>query len=87
MAIDTIGKVRNLTRIKYITQNVIIISFLGYSRIFTYSRSLNSVWENQESFKGLLNNCNKIVNELKTIIYSHLRDKDVTIRDLYLVLY
>lgn len=49
---------------------------------YLHAQRVLTQYGNQESLKGILNDCNKIVNELKKILYSHLRDKNITGKDL-----
>lgn len=45
---------------------------------YLHAQRVLTQYGNQESFKGILKDCNNIVEKLKTILYSHLRDKDVS---------
>jgi len=49
---------------------------------YLHAQRVLTQYGNQESLKGILNDCNNIVNELMTILYSHLRDKDITGKEL-----
>lgn len=49
---------------------------------YLHAQRVLTQYGNQESLKGILNDCNNIVNELMKILYSHLRDKDITGKEL-----
>ncbi|XP_025207778.1 vacuolar protein sorting-associated protein 51 homolog [Melanaphis sacchari] len=49
---------------------------------YLHAQRVLKQYGNQESLKGILNDCNNIMNELMKILYSHLRDKDITGKEL-----
>ncbi|XP_025406756.1 vacuolar protein sorting-associated protein 51 homolog [Sipha flava] len=49
---------------------------------YLHAQRVLTQYGNQESLKGILDDCNNIVNELMKILYSHLRDKDVSGKEL-----
>lgn len=46
---------------------------------YLHAKRVLTQYGNQESLKGILNDCNSIVDELMKILYSHLRNKDVSV--------
>ncbi|XP_050532519.1 vacuolar protein sorting-associated protein 51 homolog isoform X1 [Daktulosphaira vitifoliae] len=49
---------------------------------YLHARRVLTQYSNQESLKGILKDCNDIVEKLKIILYSHLRDKDISGKEL-----